>query len=164
MNPHIILTAEDTLVALAIDAECPPGDSIGSEAELRLQLKDWPLRRLVGLWNRLPDARPVSRFENRDIAISRIWRVLHPTSPSARKPSKPRKPKKPLKSPKPGSKTEAILTLLRQPGGATLEALMAISGWQGHSIRGFLSNLKRVSGLNVGSRKSSGHRTYRLSR
>ena len=38
-----------------------------------------------------------------------------------------------------GSKSEAMLALLQSEGGATIAELMAATGWQAHSIRGFLS-------------------------
>ncbi|MBI4464524.1 MAG: DUF3489 domain-containing protein, partial [Acidobacteria bacterium] len=38
-----------------------------------------------------------------------------------------------------GSKKAAILELLRRPGGATLTDLTAATGWQAHSVRGFIS-------------------------
>ena len=38
-----------------------------------------------------------------------------------------------------GSKTATILDLLKRKDGATLKELMKVSGWQAHSVRGFLS-------------------------
>ena len=37
---------------------------------------DWPLRRLVAIWNKLSGVQRVSRFENRAIGLHRIWRAL----------------------------------------------------------------------------------------
>jgi hypothetical protein len=43
-----------------------------------------------------------------------------------------------------GSKTAKIIALLKRPGGAALEQLQKATGWQAHSVRGFLSgSLKR---------------------
>ena len=38
-----------------------------------------------------------------------------------------------------GSKTAKILVLLKRPGGAAAKELMKSTGWQPHSVRGFLS-------------------------
>jgi len=58
----------------------------------------------------------------------------------------------------------AVLTgLLRQPGGATIEAMMAATGWQAHSVRGAISgSIKKSLGASVMSEKVDGVRTYRL--
>jgi len=63
-----------------------------------------------------------------------------------------------------GSKKAKILTLLKRPGGASLDQLQKATGWQAHSVRGFLSGeLKKRMGLGVHSTKhSDGVRTYRL--
>ena len=64
-----------------------------------------------------------------------------------------------------GSKTAKILDLLKRPGGATLKDLMKTTGWQAHSVRGFLSGtLGKKMGTPVESFKSDGdERAYRLS-
>ena len=38
-----------------------------------------------------------------------------------------------------GSKTAQILELLKRPDGATAKELLKSTGWQPHSLRGFLS-------------------------
>jgi hypothetical protein len=61
-----------------------------------------------------------------------------------------------------GSKTEAILELLKRPGGATSKELLKLTGWQPHSLRGFLSGtIRKKMNLTVTSAKSeNGERTY----
>ena len=61
-----------------------------------------------------------------------------------------------------GSKTEKVLDLLKQAGGATLKELMKATGWQPHSVRGFLSGtVGKKMGLAVTSAKSEdGQRSY----
>ena len=50
------------------------------------------------------------------------------------------------------TKSSQCLTLLRRSEGATIEELMAATGWQSHSVRGFLSGaVKRKLGLSVTS-------------
>jgi hypothetical protein len=61
-----------------------------------------------------------------------------------------------------GSKAAKILDLLKRPGGATARELMKASGWQAHSVRGFLSGtVSKKMGLAVRSTKGEdGERTY----
>ncbi|HEY6343619.1 MAG TPA: DUF3489 domain-containing protein [Bryobacteraceae bacterium] len=63
-----------------------------------------------------------------------------------------------------GSKTATILELLKRPGGATAKELMKATGWQPHSVRGFLSGtLRKKMGLEVVSTKGEdGQRTYSI--
>ena len=83
--------------------------------------------------------------------------------------------KKPAKAPKKakaaktegvreGSKTAAIVALLERKGGATLAEVMKATGWQAHSVRGFISGtLGKKMGLSVESTKGEdGARTYSL--
>jgi hypothetical protein len=62
-----------------------------------------------------------------------------------------------------GSKQEAMLVLLKQPSGATIASLMKASGWQQHSVRGFLAGVvhKRLK-LTLDSTKKDGARVYRI--
>ena len=61
------------------------------------------------------------------------------------------------------SKIDQGIELLRNPKGATLSAIMHATGWQPHSVRGFISGqLKRKRGLKVRSFKRGGERVYAL--
>jgi len=73
--------------------------------------------------------------------------------------------KKAATAPCGGTKTEKILDLLKRPGGVTLQELAKMTGWQPHSVRGFLSaTIGKKMGTPVESFKSSeGDRSYRLS-
>ena len=53
--------------------------------------------------------------------------------------------------------------MLKSPGGATIDAMMEATGWQQHSVRGFLAGVvrKRLK-LKLGSKKVDGERTYRI--
>lgn len=63
-----------------------------------------------------------------------------------------------------GSKAASILDLLKRPDGATLAELMKATGWQAHSVRGFLSGtVSKKLGLAVTSAKvQDGQRTYSI--
>src|SRR5580693_9108387 len=56
-----------------------------------------------------------------------------------------------------GSKTAKVLDLLKRSGGATLKELTKATGWQAHSVRGFMSGaLGKKMGLAVTSTKAEG--------
>jgi hypothetical protein len=63
-----------------------------------------------------------------------------------------------------GSKKAAVLAMLRKAEGATLAEIMKATGWQSHSVRGFLSgSLGKAMGLKVESNKrADGQRAYHL--
>lgn len=62
-----------------------------------------------------------------------------------------------------GSKTAKVVQLLKRPGGATGPDLMKATGWQAHSVRGFISGvLSRRMGLKVNSERDNGQRRYSL--
>jgi hypothetical protein len=73
--------------------------------------------------------------------------------------------KQPVKSGKTGdTKSKIVLKKLRSAKGATIEALMEATGWQAHSVRGFLSAVvKKKLGLALVSETGKdGTRRYRL--
>jgi len=61
-----------------------------------------------------------------------------------------------------GTKKEKVLALLRRSQGATLTELMKATGWQSHSVRGFLSGaLRKKMKLKVkSSKRDNGERVY----
>jgi hypothetical protein len=92
--------------------------------------------------------------------------------PKAAATAKPKKAAKAPKKAKPakaegvreGSKTAKILDLLKRPNGATMKELMKTTGWQPHSLRGFLfGTVGKKLRLAVTSTKGvDGERSYSL--
>ncbi|WP_246765173.1 DUF3489 domain-containing protein [Aminobacter sp. SR38] len=62
------------------------------------------------------------------------------------------------------TKADVVLKKLRLTKGATLHQLIEVTGWQAHSVRGFLSGtVKKKLGLNLTSETSKdGLRRYRI--
>src|SRR5690348_7835257 len=62
-----------------------------------------------------------------------------------------------------GSKQSRVIAMLQSPAGATIAAMMQATGWQQHSVRGFLAGVvrKRLK-LKLGSKKVDGTRVYRV--
>ena len=65
-----------------------------------------------------------------------------------------------------GSKKAIVLGLLQRPDGATLKDIVDATGWQAHSVRGFISgSLGKKMGLKVESAKRpDGVRAYQIAR
>jgi hypothetical protein len=84
--------------------------------------------------------------------------------PSAKKATLAKKAPKARKAAKvrEGCKTDQVLALLKRAGGVTAKELMKATGWQPHSVRGFLSGtIGKKMGLTVTSTKGEdGERTY----
>jgi hypothetical protein len=62
------------------------------------------------------------------------------------------------------SKQSRVVAMLRAPGGATMARMMKATGWQKHSVRGFLAAVvrKRLK-LQLTSEKVDGNRVYKIS-
>ena len=62
-----------------------------------------------------------------------------------------------------GSKQSRVITMLRSPKGTTIAAMMKATGWQQHSVRGFLAGIVRKKlKLNLDSKKIDGARIYSI--
>ncbi len=77
-----------------------------------------------------------------------------------------RRPKAKTATPGQGSKSAHVIALLEKSKGATLAELMKATGWQAHSVRGFLSGtLRKKMGLKVESvKRGDGERVYSVPR
>jgi hypothetical protein len=63
----------------------------------------------------------------------------------------------------PGTKQSHVIAMLQSPTGATIAAMIKATGWQQHSVRGFLAGVvrKRLK-LKLGSKKVDGQRVYQI--
>lgn len=179
------IDTDNTITAYAA-GDAIPEDHVQftSEKELAKLAATWPIDRLVEVWNSFAgappfgDLKPVKKFTDRKTAVARIWKAVQaltptpaPQAPAAAskkaKATKEAKPKDDATGPKgarEGSKKAIVLDMLKRPAGATLADIMSATGWQAHSVRGFISgSLSKKMGISVESFKSeSGDRAYRV--
>ena len=83
--------------------------------------------------------------------------------PATDTPSEPAAAPK-ARTPREGTKQATLIAMLRAPDGATIEEIMAATGWLGHTVRGAMAGaLKKKLGLEVTSEKVEGRgRVYTL--
>lgn len=125
-----------------------PDDAVLIESLADLNQTDFPVSRLVSIWNTLPGAEPVKRFRDRPSAVKRLWSALEAL---------------PMSSSRSDSKQARLLSLLQRSGGASMDELTAATGWQRHSVRGVLSGvLRKKLGLAVSSTLVDSVRIYRI--
>lgn len=144
-----------------------------NEKELAQLAADWPGNRLVDIWNRIPGLTPVKRFTNRAVATARIWKAVQclgsgepggNVAPARRQAARKLTRKQPSHTGRKNTKQAQVVALLKRPGGATLNHLMHKTGWQAHSVRGFISGaLGKKLRLQIESFKNArGERAYRI--
>jgi len=121
-----------------------------NEKQLAALAAHWPSGRLVEVWNNLPGVRRVAKFTDRQTGVSRIWRAIERLEPhvgahaatGGDKTGSRGKAASPSEQPvvaRTETKAARVVALLKQPAGATLKAIMALTGWQSHSVRGFIT-------------------------
>lgn len=59
------------------------------------------------------------------------------------------------------NKLDQLAALLTNPAGATIDIMMAATGWQAHSVRGAMAGALKKRGLTITSDKTDGVRIYR---
>jgi hypothetical protein len=147
MKTFIIDSSNRARAFVPVEAvrQCREGTLFATEKEFASATKDWPIPRLIAIWNQLPGVKPVRKFTNRATALRRIWSALQALAPDR------------------STKSELVAGLLKQPSGATLNEIMAATGWQAHSVRAFISaQLSKRLGFRVTSFKRETERVYRI--
>jgi hypothetical protein len=180
METLMIDKGERKKMALPHNGTRRGGELFASKEELGNVVVEWPGKRLVEFWNEIPGVKPVRKFTDRKTAINRIWNALQESrshesvsrarpesadQPKAfRKSERDRRMTQRTRSKQARSKKDAILKLLRKPAGVTLEKLMRVTGWQAHSVRGFISaGVNKRMGFRVTSnRREDGQRVYQI--
>jgi len=157
--------------------------TISTAKELAAKTSSWPMGRLVQLHNanKPQGVKPVKKFENRDIAVRRIWAIAatlekdistetpvvekEVTAPKAKaQKAKAVAAPKAIAAQRSDSKKSQAITMLSRKNGASNQEMQAAFAWQPHTVRGFIAGcLKQKLGLTVESFKTAaGERQYRI--
>ena len=176
--PTFIVDSENNIrIARAKEKLSQRSESFTTKQNLATLANHWPNKRLVEIWNKIPGAKPIDKFTDRKTAIDRIWKAIQRPEPETAKPdgrasevstakrsAKSKRAGREIQKARTGSKKAEILQLLQRPSGSTLQDLMAATGWQAHSVRGFISaSVSKRMGLRVESTKDDdGHRRYQI--
>src|SRR6202023_1127681 len=81
-------------------------------------------KRLLALWNALPDVEKRKKVGDRDALIDQLWSTVE-ALPDPDQPS----------DTKPPSKQDVVIAMLRLPEGATVDEVASVTGWQRHTVR-----------------------------
>ena len=149
----------------AAPADATDCEVFASEKDLAKLSATWPSARLVEIWNSLTGVVPVKKFTDRKSAVTRIWKQIQYLKPAPPTPAKTaKKAAQAAPDAREGSKKAQVLDLLRRTNGATLNEVMTATGWQAHTVRGFISGtLTKKMGLAVESLRGEDKvRTYRV--
>jgi len=172
-----------------IDAELR-FDGFTSDKAFRTLAEEWPLARLVQIWNGMAGEQKVLKFTSKDVACKRIWKAIQRLNAGAETADAPApkvakgkrtkgepKAAKAAKQPKEAkakrargpkveggsSKKAQVVEMLQRQDGATLAEIMKTMDWQAHTVRGFIAGAMKKAGHAVESFKTeAGDRAYRI--
>jgi hypothetical protein len=177
---------------IAVCAEVPAAadnvQAFDSEKEFAKLVAGWPAARLVEVWNSFAGVapfdhlKPVHKFTSRKLAVARIWAAVQRLAvgvaqsvPDAA-PSPARSKKVAAKASRPATARQAtnaertnkkaeVTALMKRAKGATMAEIIKLTGWQKHTVRGFMSLLGSKGGEKIESVKdASGQRVYRMAK
>ena len=108
-------------------------------------------KRLLALWNALPDVEKRKKVGDREALIDQLWSAIEalpdPEQSDAKRPSK----------------QNQVIAMLQRPEGVTVDEVVSATGWQRHTVRGvFSGTLKKKLGLTLTSAKEKRGRVYRI--
>jgi len=186
------INEDNNITAFAsVEEAAQAGDRTATEFDSQAALAQisaaWPLSRLVEIWNRIPGNTEVKKFADRRKAVARIWKALQPLAGNRQSSEPQAKPKKPAhgaksaKKLRPAKKLAAakkagdrgerrnkkaeVIAMMKRAKGVTLDQIREATGWQAHTVRGFVSLLGSKAGERIESSKNAaGERTYRIAK
>src|SRR5439155_10910159 len=111
-----IINDDDLIVSSEAPAQAGENEVVVASPD-QLRAARLSGKRLLALWNGLPDVERLSKVGNREALIDRLWSALEA-----------------LPDPQPAraSKQAEVIALLRRPEGATIDEVRAVTGWQPH--------------------------------
>ena len=167
-----VIDSAGKITAVQPDSITEGQKTFTTERELAGVTSEWPGGKLVEIWNQLPGVVAIRKFTDRKSAVARIWKAVKTLEPVVA-PQVAHKPAKKVRSggkattqdgARKANKTATVLDLLRREGGATLDDIMSATGWQAHSVRGFISGVlgKRMRLTVESAKREGGKRAYSL--
>ncbi|MBI4905127.1 MAG: DUF3489 domain-containing protein [Acidobacteria bacterium] len=176
------IDTDNNITAFPAAEQVPEGqEHFATEKELAKLAANWPADRLTQVWNSFAgvapfdELKPVKKFTDRKTAVARVWKAVQrldatpapqaaDVAPKAKRSRKAAKAEDGTPTAREGSKKATVIDLLKRPEGATMAEIAEATGWQPHSVRGFISgSLNKKMGLNVeSSRRDDGARIYRI--
>jgi hypothetical protein len=188
MKTTYVIDADNKITLFGAQDTNFDGEIFSSESELLGLTEKWPEGRLLEVRNSIPGIETAGKVNSSKKVVAMIWRMINQLMPiepdGALKPKGNSKATKKLgtkrapaakkgKAPKPpktegkrttsgrrASKKAMVLGMIQRKGGATLEEIVDKTGWQKHTVRGFMATVPAKIGLKLKSEKVDGHRTY----
>ena len=180
-NIALFISAEE-----AVQAGTPAANVFDSQAGLAHISAAWRMKRFVEIYNGIAGHGEIQKFANRNQAVARIWSAIQPLASRAEAEPPPSGPtrrsrvsgsrraksggsqkaaKRGGKDAGLGNKKAAVITMMKRANGVTLSTIMRATGWQAHTVRGFVSILGSQGGEKIESFKNaSGDRIYRITK
>ncbi len=187
--PTFTIDSDNNITAHAGDlAITDPSAAFFSKKELAKLIADWPISRLIDAWNSFAgvapfdELKPIKKFTYRKVAVARIWAAVQRLSAEAGNPAanvapaKGKGKKSPANAParvkaKKGTtesstnKKAEVIAMMKRAKGATLAEIVEATGWQKHTVRGFVSILGSKGGQKIESSKNAaGERCYHIAK
>ncbi len=167
-------------------AQAGDGTRFDSQASLSRISAEWPLSRFAEIWNSIPGNTVVKKFADRNKAVVRIWKAIQPlaghdgrgdeakakrkkSAQGAKRAKKGKRAKKAAPAQKDkgerSNKKAEVIAMMKRAKGVTLAQIMERTGWQAHTVRGFVSILGSKGGETIESSKNAGgERTYHIAK
>jgi predicted transcriptional regulator len=117
------------------------------------------------------ELKPVKKFTSRKTAVTRIWQAIARLAPDVAQSAADVAPAKaPRRARVQKAATEArsdkkaeVIAMMKRAKGATLAEITEATGWQKHTVRGFVNILGSKGGEKIESTKNAaGERSYRI--